>query len=132
MSLLQPLGSSDYLQIANYFHTIIIRDLPQLNLRLKGQARRFINLIDTLYDNRVRVVISSPVAYTNLFAKDTPAPEFDEHRVLFDDLNIKIGDENSGSNVFTGDEEMFAFDRTVSRLAEMQTPDYWGQWEKHR
>lgn len=36
------------------FHTIIIRDVPQLNLRLKSQARRFITLIDTLYDNKVR------------------------------------------------------------------------------
>lgn len=128
----QAVGSSDYLQIANYFHTIIIRDLPQLNLKLKGQARRFINLIDTLYDRRVRVVISSPVAHNNLFAKDAPVAGFDEHRVLFDDLSIKIGDVNAGSNIFTGEEELFAFDRTVSRLAEMQTPEYWTQWEKHR
>lgn len=74
------------MQIANYFHTIIIRDLPQFTLLLKGQARRFINLIDTLYDNRVRVVISSPVAYNNLFPKEAPVEGLDEHRVLFDDL----------------------------------------------
>jgi peroxisome-assembly ATPase len=51
----QPLGASDYLQLTQYFHTILIRDIPQLNLRLKSQTRRFITLIDTLYDNRVRV-----------------------------------------------------------------------------
>jgi AFG1-like ATPase len=51
----QPLGASDYLQLTQYFHTILIRDVPQLNLRLKSQTRRFITLIDTLYDNRVRV-----------------------------------------------------------------------------
>lgn len=129
---LQPVGSSDYIQIAQYFHTIIIRDLPQFNIRLKGQARRFINLIDTLYDNRVRVVISSPVTYRNLFAKEDDAAGLEEHRVLMDDLNIKVGDVNANSNIFTGEEELFAFDRTVSRLAEMQTPEYWSQWEKHR
>lgn len=53
----QPLAGSDYLQIAQFFHTVLIRDVPQLNLRLKSQARRFITLIDTLYDNRVRVSI---------------------------------------------------------------------------
>lgn len=35
------------------------------------------------------------------------------------------------ANVFTGDEEIFAFERTVSRLAEMQTQEYWDMWEKH-
>lgn len=128
----RPLGASDYSQIANYFHTIMIRDVPQMNLLLKGQARRFITLIDTLYDNRVRVVISSPVSYKELFETQTKAAGIDEHRVLMDDLNIKIGDVNATSSIFTGDEEMFAFDRAVSRLAEMQTPEYWTQWEKHR
>lgn len=89
-------------------------------------------MIDTLYDNRVRVVVSSPVSHRNLFAKEEPAAGFEEHRVLMDDLNIKIGDVNANSNIFTGDEEMFAFDRTISRLSEMQTSEYWTQWEKHR
>lgn len=51
----QALGASDYLQISQYFHTVLIRDVPQLNLDTKSQARRFITLIDTLYDNKVRV-----------------------------------------------------------------------------
>lgn len=51
----RALGASDYLQLAQYFHTIIIRDIPQLNLKLKSQTRRFITLIDSLYDHRIRV-----------------------------------------------------------------------------
>lgn len=51
----RALGASDYLQLAQYFHTIIIRDIPRLNLKLKSQARRFITLIDSLYDHRIRV-----------------------------------------------------------------------------
>lgn len=50
----RPLGASDYIQISQYFHTIIIKDVPQLNLKLKSQTRRFITLLDTLYDNRIR------------------------------------------------------------------------------
>lgn len=51
----RPLGASDYIQLTQYFHTIIIKDVPQLNLKLKSQTRRFITLIDSLYDNRIRV-----------------------------------------------------------------------------
>lgn len=51
----RALGASDYIQLTQYFHTIIIRDVPQLNLKLKSQTRRFITLIDSLYDHRIRV-----------------------------------------------------------------------------
>lgn len=40
--------------------------------------------------------------------------------------------ENASASIFTGDEEIFAFDRTMSRLSEMQTCEYWEQWERHR
>jgi peroxisome-assembly ATPase len=40
--------------------------------------------------------------------------------------------ENASASIFTGEEELFAFDRTVSRLSEMQTREYWEQWEKHK
>ena len=50
----RPLGASDYIEICQAFHTVIIHNVPLLNMKLKSQARRFITLIDTLYDNRVR------------------------------------------------------------------------------
>jgi len=48
-----------------------------------------------------------------------------------DDLGIKA-DTASQASIFTGEEELFAFHRTLSRLAEMQTKEYWDAWEKHR
>ena len=39
--------------MAQFFHTVIIRDVPQLNTKKRAQARRFITLIDTLYDHHV-------------------------------------------------------------------------------
>lgn len=33
------------------------------------------------------------------------------------------------ASIFTGEEELFAYDRTVSRLSEMQTQEYWKMWE---
>ena len=84
----RALGASDYLQIAMFFHTIIIRDVPQLNLKLKSQTRRFITLIDSLYDHRIRVVLSSDVPLAYLFSNEVPPDLLDEHRMLMDDLKI--------------------------------------------
>lgn len=68
---------------------MIIKDVPQLNLSLKSQARRFITLIDTLYDNKVRVVISSDVPLAQLFSSEKKSDGItDEHRMLMDDLKI--------------------------------------------
>ncbi|XP_052866153.1 putative ATPase N2B [Anopheles cruzii] len=130
----RPHGASDFLQISQFFHTVLIRDIPQLNLKLKSQTRRFITLIDTLYDSRVRVVVSADVPYKHLFSNEKPDDMHtsDEHRMLMDDLKITKESTDASSNLFTGEEELFAFDRTVSRLAEMQSAEYWTLWEKHR
>ncbi|CAL7942966.1 unnamed protein product [Xylocopa violacea] len=128
----RPLGASDYLELSQAFHTVIIRDVPQLNFRLKSQTRRFITLIDTLYDNKVRVVISATVPHTELFVAQGESEYTDEKRMLMDDLKISRESENYKSNLFTGEEELFAFDRTVSRLSEMQTTQYWEQWQHYR
>ncbi|XP_017772064.1 PREDICTED: putative ATPase N2B [Nicrophorus vespilloides] len=124
----RPLGAIDYLHLTQFFHTIIIRELPQLSLRKRSQTRRFITLIDALYDNRVRVIVSADVPLRQLFSsqqEDPNADPSDEHRMLMDDLKLGKGDDNLRANVFTGDEEIFAFERTVSRLSEMQTQEYW-------
>lgn len=128
----RPLGASDYLELSQAFHTVIIRDVPQLDFRLKSQTRRFITLIDTLYDNRVRVVISAAVPHTKLFVPEGDNEYSDDKRMLMDDLKISHGSEDHKSNLFTGEEELFAFDRTVSRLSEMQTTQYWEQWQHYR
>ncbi|XP_006566096.3 putative ATPase N2B [Apis mellifera] len=128
----RPLGASDYLELSQAFHTVIIRDVPQLNFRLKSQTRRFITLIDTLYDNKVRVVISAAVPHTKLFVPEGNNEYTDEKRMLMDDLKISHGSDDYKSNLFTGEEELFAFDRTISRLSEMQTTQYWEQWQYYR
>ncbi|XP_065367368.1 putative ATPase N2B [Calliphora vicina] len=127
----RPLGGSDYIQIGQFFHTVLIHNVPQLTLLMKSQMRRFITLIDTLYDNRVRVVLSAEVPLDQLFNfSDKPTDIADDQRMLMDDL--KLGAQDTSASVFTGEEEMFAYDRTISRLYEMQKKEYWEQWAKHR
>ncbi|CAI8005698.1 AFG1-like ATPase [Geodia barretti] len=50
----KPLGAADYLELCRNFTTLFVQDIPQLTLNLRTQTRRFITLIDNLYDCRVR------------------------------------------------------------------------------
>lgn len=66
----QPLGAADYLQIANQFSTLILADIPKLSGEQHNETRRFIILIDILYEHKVNLVCSAETApgeiYTNL------------------------------------------------------------------
>lgn len=90
----QPLGSSDYEAIANEFHTLFITDIPQMNKEQRNEAKRFVMLIDALYEHKVNLICSAAVPPQELY----PA-----------------GD---GS---------FEFERTASRLMEMQSESYFGK-----
>lgn len=118
----RAVGAVDYIALSQIFHTILIRDVPVLTMRDKTQARRFITLVDTLYDHHVRLVLSAAAPAHKLFqAVASDYDMTDENRSLMDDL--QISDKNV--SIFSGEEEMFAFDRTVSRLNEMQSESYW-------
>ena len=55
----RPLGPEDYLQLAEAFHTIILSGVPILVRDRRAEARRFITLIDTLYDVHVGLIVSA-------------------------------------------------------------------------
>jgi cell division protein ZapE len=55
----QPLGATDYLRIAHEFHTLIIDRIPVMSFEQRNAAKRFIILIDTLYDHAVKLVASA-------------------------------------------------------------------------
>lgn len=87
----QPLGAEDYLAIARNFHTVLLENIPELKYDRRNEAKRLMNLIDTLYDKRVRVVISAEAR-----------PE----------------------KLYSGHDHGFEFQRTISRLQEMQSEGY--------
>ncbi len=88
----QPLGPADYLAIADAVRVLILEDIPRLGAENYNQARRFVTLIDALYEAKVRLIAS---------AADVPE---------------RLYIEGEGS---------FEFERTASRLREMQAAD-WG------
>ncbi|KAK4883656.1 hypothetical protein RN001_006975, partial [Aquatica leii] len=83
----------------------------------------------SLYNHKTRIVLSTEVPIKQLFSAEKLETD-DESRVLMDDLQIDKNHTEASASIFTGDEEIFAFDRTLSRLTEMETQEYWDKFEK--
>jgi cell division protein ZapE len=73
----RPLGASDYLKIAQRFHTIIIDRIPALAETERNEAKRFIILIDALYDMRVKLIASAAGEPKTLYAGADGAEAFE-------------------------------------------------------
>jgi cell division protein ZapE len=89
----KPLGARDYLAIAERFDTIFIDHVPVMDLARRNEAKRFILLIDTLYDGEKRLYLSAEAEPAALYRA-------------------------------TKGTESFEFERTASRLVEMQSGDW--------
>ncbi|EPQ56948.1 hypothetical protein GLOTRDRAFT_39171, partial [Gloeophyllum trabeum ATCC 11539] len=66
----QDLGPADYLTLASTYHTLAISALPILKLSSKNQARRFISLVDALYEARCRLICLAEADHERLFFPD--------------------------------------------------------------
>lgn len=86
-----PRGAADYIELAREFHTIVLTRVPQLRAENEDAARRFITLIDELYDHSVKLLVGAAVPVAELYA---------------------------------GRRLVFEFERTRSRLTEMQSQEY--------
>jgi cell division protein ZapE len=87
----QPLGAADYLALGRRFHSIVLDDVPLLTPDRRNEARRFMTLIDALYESRVMLFLAAAAPATELYPAGDGA---------------------------------FEFQRTVSRLMEMQSADW--------
>ena len=63
----QPLGPNDYLRLVREFHTLIVDNIPVMDFPQRNAAKRFIILIDTLYDNAVKLVASAAAEPAGLY-----------------------------------------------------------------
>ena len=84
-------GASDYLAIAQTYHTVILVGIPLMGPENRNEAARFVTLIDELYEHKVKLLVTADAEPENLY---------------------QAGDGR------------FEFDRTISRLQEMQSADY--------
>ncbi|GAA5910451.1 hypothetical protein JCM5296_007183 [Sporobolomyces johnsonii] len=118
----QPHSAADYLEIAKTFGTVFLSEVPRLGLETKDQARRFILFIDAAYEAKTKLFVLSDPPIHSVFSDEPSAKtagEISAHqRSLMDDLGLSA-DVVGASSIFTGDEEVFAFARAVSRITEM-------------
>lgn len=63
----QPLGAIDYLRLAHEFHTLILDRVPVMTYAQRNEAKRFIALIDTLYENGVKLLASAEATPSSLY-----------------------------------------------------------------
>ena len=169
----RPLGPSDYIAVASSFHTVFLEAIPLLTLNDVNAVRRFITLIDTLYEHRVKVVVSAAALPQHVFSArkkrgedhgdilGTKACVFFSRDVLrarlLAGLSLRApprgrataGHRRASRNAplrlpcafwcahrsspcasspnryaINTHDEIFAFERTVSRLTEMQSIEY--------
>ena len=73
----QPLGPGDYLAIATHFHALVIDAVPQLGPDNYDEARRFITLVDALYDHRVKLLASAEAEPDRLYERGEGAKAFE-------------------------------------------------------
>lgn len=89
----QPRGSADYLAIATKYDVLFLSRVPELKPEKRNEAKRFVTLIDALYEHRVKLICSS---------------------------------ERQPEDLYPSGQGAFEFERTVSRLHEMQSEEYMG------
>ena len=72
-----PRGASDYIEIAQEFHTVLLGGVPVLDDNRNDAARRFITLVDELYDRHVNLVCTAAAAPAALYAGERLAAAFE-------------------------------------------------------
>jgi predicted ATPase len=93
----KALGAADYLVIGQNFHTVFVENVPKLTLNEVNYVRRFIIFVDSMYESNVKLIIQAATKADEIFEVD---------------ITNQVCD------------EVFAFDRTRSRLEEMASTQY--------
>ena len=107
----KPLGAGDYLALARDFHTLIVENIPAMTGENRNEAKRFITLVDALYDHHVKLLASAAVEAPDLYKAESGREAFEFDRTVSrliemrseDYLSLSHGHADSaGSGVTTG------------------------------
>jgi cell division protein ZapE len=78
----KPLGASDYLALAQRFHTLVLDGIPAMGFEQRNEAKRFITLVDALYDNHVKLLASAETEAPDLYRAETGREAFEFDRTV--------------------------------------------------
>jgi cell division protein ZapE len=73
----KALGPNDYIALADRFHTVFLEDLPRLTPQRREEARRFVILVDALYEAHARLIVLAEAEPTLLYVEGEGAFEFE-------------------------------------------------------
>lgn len=96
----KPLAAAEYLRLVERYHTVFIDNVPIMDDTCRNEAKRFILLIDILYEHKIRLFMSAEVGIWDLYRG------------------------------YLQTTERFEFQRIQSRLFEMQSRDYLNTWSE--
>ncbi|KAJ3485401.1 hypothetical protein NLG97_g6820 [Lecanicillium saksenae] len=143
----QPKSAADYLELVRCYDAFIVTDVPGMTIRERDLARRFITFIDAVYEGNAKLVlttekplgelfVSRDEIAENLLASNAPSqpskgasqakPAQDVDSVvdeMLTDVDSSVKKLKS-SNLFSGEEEAFAFARALSRLSHMESKEW--------
>jgi predicted ATPase len=124
------LGASDFRAVATTFNVVVIERVPILTLSQHNEARRFITLVDELYEAKTALIISAAApspqklfVHAFDYKKDQDNKD-EEDSMLGIDQAVRQG--HSVAALASVQELNFAFQRAASRLEEMTSPAWWG------
>jgi len=127
-------SAADYLRLAEIFDVFVVRNIPG-DIKDANSLRRFIILVDTLYDHKIRLIFSGKADCVEALLNENIKKlkdKYEESTTIFhlDNTHLKVDTyedsqiNKKGASLFTLDEEIFAIDRTISRLVDMQSDSY--------
>ncbi|CAK7222599.1 ATPase [Sporothrix curviconia] len=144
----KPTSAADYLELVRAYDAFIVTDVPGMTHRQRDLARRLITFIDAVYEAHAKLVLTTAVPLNQLFvSKDeiietlhkeggSGSSSSSSEKVTETEVNDAIEhlvegmeghnmmSELKHSNLFTGEEEAFAFGRALSRLTQMGSKEW--------
>ena len=140
----KPTSAADYLELVRAYDAFIVTDVPGMTHRQRDLARRLITFIDAVYEAHAKLVLTTAVPLNQLFvskdeiveslaktggagsgqaASEAEVNDAIEHLVEGMEGHNMM-QELKHSNLFTGEEEAFAFGRALSRLTQMGSKEW--------
>lgn len=134
----QPKSAADYLELVRCYDAFVVSEVPGMTYQQRDLARRFITFIDAVYEGNAKLVLTTAKPLAELFvSRDEIAESLlkqDEKNktnqtvesvmdTIMDDMEHNA-DRLRRSNLFSGEEEAFAFARALSRLSHMESREW--------